>query len=160
MNLDSSQVGRLNRLRRRLESSIGDLTIISPTLISDKKPSILSKTYCHRGDNQGFHLKFKSAFEITVGVHITKSPYKVCRLVTTVYCRTFPKLGSWVRSILPYTMQIWGFLLSFVTTASAETLSGTMLGVTVLPSLPAPKVAPKIVPFSNNYLAIFVHDYK
>ena len=45
----------------------------------------------------------------------------------------------------------------FVTTASTETLKGTIWGVTVVTPLPVPKVTPKIVPFSKTNLAIQFH---
>ena len=47
---------------------------------------------------------------------------------------------------------------SFVTTASTETLKGTILGVTCFPPLPVPKVTPKIVPFSKQLLTIYCHS--
>ena len=37
-----------------------------------------------------------------------------------------------------------------LTTACAETLNDTILGVDVCSSLPVPKVTPKIVPFSQT----------
>ena len=42
----------------------------------------------------------------------------------------------------------------FATTGSSDTLNATMLGVTFVPHPLVPKVAPNIVPFSQQQLTI------
>ena len=45
----------------------------------------------------------------------------------------------------------------FATTASTETLNGTIVGGSCCPPLPVPKVTSKIVPFRNTYRSIWLY---